>query len=222
MRIRTIKPEFFKHDGLSEIEPIARLLFVGLWCMADKEGRLEDRPKRIKAEVLPYDQIEIEDLLTVLAKRGFIVRYDCDGLLLIEIPNFARHQRITGKEAETESKYPSAATGKQRGNNGETTETTGREGKGKEGKGESAPTTLVFPGDLNCEEFRKAWERYEAYRRESKMRRLKDSTVEAKLAEMATWGKSAAIEAIENTIRNGWQGIFEPKNGRGESGPLFA
>ena len=33
VRIRHIKPEFFKHEGLAEIDPLARLLFEGLWCM---------------------------------------------------------------------------------------------------------------------------------------------------------------------------------------------
>jgi hypothetical protein len=53
-RSRNIKPGFFLNDELAECEPLARILFAGLWCIADREGRLEDRPKRIKAEVLPY------------------------------------------------------------------------------------------------------------------------------------------------------------------------
>jgi len=50
MRIRTIKPEFWKHDGIAELEYATRLLFIALWCIADRRGRMEDRPKRIKAE----------------------------------------------------------------------------------------------------------------------------------------------------------------------------
>lgn len=134
MRIRSIKPEFFKHDILCEMTPLSRILFIGLWCMADCAGRLEDRPKRIKAEVLPYDEADIQQMLNDLKDRGFINRYEADGQQVIEIPSFARHQRITGKEADSLSRFPSVSrkrTGKQRGNNGETPGFTGRETEGK-------------------------------------------------------------------------------------------
>jgi len=62
-RARNIKPGFFMDDVLAEIEPLGRILFAGLWCIADREGRLEDRPKRIKAEVLPYDECDMDNLL---------------------------------------------------------------------------------------------------------------------------------------------------------------
>jgi len=66
MRARNLKPGFFKNDRLAEIEPLGRLLFAGLWCMADSRGRLEDRVLRIKAEVLPYDSCDCDALLTIL------------------------------------------------------------------------------------------------------------------------------------------------------------
>lgn len=125
MRIRSVKPEFFKHDVLGSLSPIARLLFIGMWCMADCAGRLEDRPKRIKVEVLPYDDADVEQLLSELCEHGFILRYSVEDQPLIEIPSFARHQRITGKESEQESRFPSyqkKKVVKQRGNNGETPE----------------------------------------------------------------------------------------------------
>lgn len=143
-RIRTVKPEFFKDDELAELGPYAMLLFEGLWCLADCDGRLEDRPRRIKVEILPYFDIDVEDLLRQLHETGFIVRYEAGGDSLIWIPKFREHQRITGKEAESTSKYPPVPriepeettgnegedAGKQRGNNMETTETTGKERKG--------------------------------------------------------------------------------------------
>jgi hypothetical protein len=149
MRIRTIKPEFFANDELAQCSPLARLLFVGLWCMADRRGRLEDRPRRIGAQLLPYDGCDAEDLLAELDRGGFITRYRASGLDLIQIDAFEKHQRITGKESETESEYPPVSvgetTGKQRGNTREATETTGREGKGREGKG-GTPSSLCSEG----------------------------------------------------------------------------
>ena len=77
MRSRNIKPGFFLNDELGELPPLARILFVGLWCLADRAGRLEDKPKRIRAAVLPYDECDGEELLSMLACHGFIVRYVC-------------------------------------------------------------------------------------------------------------------------------------------------
>lgn len=137
MRIRTVKPEFFKHDTLGALPPLCRVLFIGLWCMADCAGRLEDRPKRIKVEILPYDDADVDDLLSQLAKGELIVRYSVGEQQLIEIPSFLRHQRVTGKEADTSSRFPAPQkkkAGKQRGNNGATPETTGN-GRETEGKG---------------------------------------------------------------------------------------
>lgn len=91
-RARNIKPGFFKNDRLAECKPLARILFAGLWCEADREGRLEDRPKRLKAEYLPYDQCDIEALLTELEERGFVARYVVDAAPYIAIPNFTKHQ----------------------------------------------------------------------------------------------------------------------------------
>jgi hypothetical protein len=97
-RSRNIKPGFFRNEDLADCHPLARLLFIGLWCIADREGRLEDRPKRIKADCLPYDDADADALLAELAAKGFIVRYMVDGTNYIAIPTFTRHQNPHVKE----------------------------------------------------------------------------------------------------------------------------
>ena len=77
-RTRQINPGFFTNDELADITPLGRLLFAGLWVIADREGRLEDRPKKIKAEILPYDNCDVDDLLNQLQNAGFIKRYKVD------------------------------------------------------------------------------------------------------------------------------------------------
>ena len=86
-RARNIKPQFFTHDLLAEVPPLGRLLFIALWTLADREGRLADRPKRIKAEALPYDDCDVESLLSELAERGFILRYARSGQRFIQVVN---------------------------------------------------------------------------------------------------------------------------------------
>lgn len=99
MRARNLKPGFFKNEDLAALEPLARLLFAGLWCMADRAGRLEHRPKRIKAEVLPYDNCNIIKLITQLRDKKFIACYSVNGSDYIEIINFGKHQNCHIKEA---------------------------------------------------------------------------------------------------------------------------
>lgn len=91
-RARNIKPGFFKNEDLAECSLAARLCFAGLWTLADREGRLEDRPKRIKGELFPFDSFEVEPLLCELAARGFILRYEVDGARCIQVSKFSEHQ----------------------------------------------------------------------------------------------------------------------------------
>jgi hypothetical protein len=92
-RARNIKPAFFTNEELGTLDPIINLTFIGLWCLADKEGILEDRPLRIKAELFPYrDSLDINGYLTVLAQLNFIERYEVEGKAYIHIVNFEKHQ----------------------------------------------------------------------------------------------------------------------------------
>ena len=104
-RTRSLKPQFFKNDLLAECQPLARLLFSGLWCMADAEGRLEYRPLRVKAEVLPYDECDVDQLVDELEQRGFVRRYTVEDVTILVIPKFLDHQRPHPKEP-TESFPP--------------------------------------------------------------------------------------------------------------------
>lgn len=92
MRARNLKPTFFKNPDLADAGPIAQVLFAGLWCMADKEGRLKDQPRVIKAEVFPYYDADVHGELTKLERLGFIRRYVASGMAVIEVLNFKKHQ----------------------------------------------------------------------------------------------------------------------------------
>lgn len=100
-RSRNIKPGFFKNETLAECSPLARLLFAGLWCLADRADRLEDRPKRIRAEVLPYDDGSVDEMLDELHQAGFILRYQVGEQRFIQVRNFCRHQNPHHREAES-------------------------------------------------------------------------------------------------------------------------
>lgn len=100
-RARNIKPGFFTHDGLAELDALTRLLFIGLWTVADRSGRLEDRPKRIKAEVMPYDNCDVDSMLEALHKSGFILRYRVGEVAAIQIVKWDKHQNPHIKESDS-------------------------------------------------------------------------------------------------------------------------
>lgn len=92
-----------------------RLLFIGLWTLADRAGRLEDRPKQIKMDVFPADSVDVDASLNQIGATGMLTRYEIDGKRYIQITNFAKHQNphrdekastlpdMNGNTAESES-----------------------------------------------------------------------------------------------------------------------
>ena len=107
-RARNIKPKFLSNEVLGKLDPIISLLFISLWMLADREGRLEDRPDRILAEAFPArrDITDISGYLTVLAQHEFIERYKVGKQSVIQIVKFKKHQspHVTEKPSELPAK----------------------------------------------------------------------------------------------------------------------
>jgi hypothetical protein len=106
-RIRYLKPDFFKDEDVAKLPFETRLFFQGLWGLADKAGRLEDRPLRLKAEIFPYDKVDVEKCLQQLNKskdgsgQPFINRYTTDNQRYIQIVTWEKHQRPHHTEKES-------------------------------------------------------------------------------------------------------------------------
>ena len=149
-RIRTIKPEFFDSEQVASVPFQWRLLFVGLWLHADREGRLQDRPQRLKAKLFPYDDLDVEEGIESLHRVGLITRYEVDGVKLIAVPEFLTHQKPNVREPE--SNFPPAPD--QHVHARARTIPERQEGKGREGNGngreiaraaDASPAFLEFP-----------------------------------------------------------------------------
>jgi hypothetical protein len=107
------------NEKLAEMEPLARLLFIYLWMLADREGRLEDRPKRIAAQALPYDHgVNIDKMLDGLHNTGFILRYESNSIKCIQILAFSKHQAPHIREAASELPMPDTTKAQPRHNLG--------------------------------------------------------------------------------------------------------
>lgn len=106
-RARNIKPAFFLNDDLAENNcALGRLLFIGLWTLADYKGDLEWRAGRIKTQVLPYDECDIKKLAINLDKSGFIRFYSDGEKIYLNIVNFTKHQNPHKNERESGSEIP--------------------------------------------------------------------------------------------------------------------
>ena len=75
-RIRSIKPEFFRHVELYEAEKATglplRVAYAGLWTVADREGRFRWRPRVLVLDVLPFDEVDFAAVLDALARAGLV------------------------------------------------------------------------------------------------------------------------------------------------------
>lgn len=100
-RARNIKPSFFINEEMVELAFEVRLLFIGLWTLADREGRLEDKPKKIKMAIFPADNVDVNSGLDSLQKSGFIVRYKFEECQYIQILAFNKHQHPHKDEKES-------------------------------------------------------------------------------------------------------------------------
>lgn len=110
-RIRTVKPSFFRHEGLQELElehpgQYPMFVFAGLWGHCDKLGRFPWKPRTLKLDILPFLPFDMASTLTILKQHGYLQYYEVDGKGYGLIPTFVEHQRINGKEAQAEGEYP--------------------------------------------------------------------------------------------------------------------
>ncbi len=109
-RIRTIKPEFFTSEDIVSLSPLARLLYIALWCESDREGRLRWKPRTFKMRYLPADDCDVEALCSELVAAKLVKLY---GDELAWIPKFGLHQHLNPREAASTLPDPHASTTRQ-------------------------------------------------------------------------------------------------------------
>lgn len=227
-RARNIKPSFFTNELLGEADPLYSLLFIGLWVLADRDGRLEDRPIRIRASVFPLrPAADVDSILTWLHDNGFIVRYEVKGKRYIQIENFVKHQQPHHKEVAStippiqgRAKHGSSMTQRRAKHDSSMTAKVGDVDATKvlhDPLNPDSPFPLpdslqsdspfLIPEPLTSERFRSTWEKWRRHRKEIK-KPLTPSQEESQLTRLAGEGEQAAYERVEKSIANGWQGLW--------------
>lgn len=193
MRIRTVKPEFFVHAEIADLErevglPV-RLAYIGLWCAADRDGKFKWTPRRLGVQILPYDNVEFEVIMDALEGAGFINKYEVDDNTYGCIPSFPRHQVINNREVD--SSIPS------------------RDGTMSPPTEDKQPTTKVeIKLPFESIEFIEAWDRWNDHRNDKK-KKLTKGTAAMQLKKLESIGEARAIKMIDHSIGNGWMGLFE-------------
>lgn len=138
-RIRNIKPDYFRHEQLQDLEvanpgAYVMLTYIALWTQCDANGIFPWRPRLLKLDILPFIPYDIEATMHILLQHNYITHYTAaDGHQYGTVPTFKKHQRITGKEATEGEKYPKPIQS-QPGSNRETT------GKQQDAQGEERIT----------------------------------------------------------------------------------
>ena len=161
LRIRTVKPDVAKHELLFEAEQETGFPLRFAWVLfpsaCDREGRFKWRPRAMKADILPYDDVDFSEVLNALLVRGFIVKYRCGDDWFGLIPTMKKHQHINNREPE--SQLPPIESADEVIDGKSTTSTReprvkdapllkGMEGNGKEGSAEPLRVTPPTPAFL--------------------------------------------------------------------------
>jgi hypothetical protein len=158
-------------------------------------------------QVFPADSYDVEPMLDELESSGLIIRYTVDSKRYISIPKWHKHQSPHVKERESEIPAPEK--------HGESTiqapENPERAAlipdSGFLIPDSSATDRAPYPPDLNA----KAWQEYLDYRREAGFKKLTEKGETMAMNRLLKISKAAQQECVDNTIANGWQGLFPDK-----------
>jgi hypothetical protein len=216
-RARNIKPGFFKNEDLADLDCHTRLLFIGLWTIADREGRFENRPRKIKAELFPYESVDVESCMARLCSKQFLTMYEVDGEGYVEVANWSRHQTPHHRETASEIPPPSREKRKQKQRDAHAPavhEPSISEASAKQVA--SCPTDSLIPDSLIPDSSARSvhggldiqsWNRFLDYRKQIR-KPIKPVSIPAAQQKLAGYGADQAA-VVEQTIANGWTGLFD-------------
>lgn len=241
-RIRTIKPEIAKHGDLFDAERETGLPLRFAWAVlptaCDREGRFKWKPRDLKCDVLPHDELDFSRVLDAFLTRGMLVKYRVGNEWFGLIPTFKKHQVVNVRE--TASILPShedadetyqqladaSATREPRDDDAACGEGKGKEGKGREGNNNAAAPSagigvprgtkqrppakpaFVLPDWIDASR----WDAFEEMRR--RMRKpLTDRARElivGELEKLRAKGYDSG-DLLDASTRKNWLDVYEPK-----------
>ena len=92
-RIRSTHPGQWCDEDFVELTFPARLLAIAVRNFCDDKGIFEWKPKTIKMQVFPADNLDCEGLLAELIEHGQVMKFQVDGKNYGAVRNFQKFQR---------------------------------------------------------------------------------------------------------------------------------
>jgi len=214
MPTRYLKPGVRDSEAIDSLSPLAETLFYRLLVTVDDFGRYDGRPAMVKAHCFPVKDMtaaKCAALLDELHGAGLVHIYTVDNKPCLQMCKWDNVPRAK------ESKYPApdddcthlhTSASKPRTNLPLTgTETETETGNRNRKAPEGAPD--VFPEGLDA----RSWDRWVSYRKEIG-KALKPASINSAQQALAKHGDQQAA-VVEQSIANGWQGLFALKSAGG-------
>ena len=208
---------------------------VTLWMLADKHSQ-DDLLRGMTLEAVDA-LVDMPGFGQAMVDVGWLKVHE-DGL---EVVDYQRHNGSTAKARALSAKrtqasrcrnadvtverYTSVTKNKSKRENknkdlipphppkGEPAEPTA-EVEPVEVKASYDPSTADLPMPLDTPTFRQAWCEWWKYRRERRLPVYKPATIRELLNSFLAWGEASAVDSVKQSIRNGWAGLFEPKESK--------
>ena len=105
-RVRQVRPDLFKSETIADLSMPARFAFIGLMTCCDKNGRFDWKPRTLKSDILPHDNVDFESLLTELEKLNFVQKYPVGEHSYGQVTNWHSYQYIGVQESKQDAVYP--------------------------------------------------------------------------------------------------------------------
>ena len=106
-RKRMIDPSIWQSEDFGKLSNLAKIVFIGLFSLADDEGRGRANPMYLKSNLFPYNEdmrsADIEKALLEISSNMSVIFYSCDGSSYYSLLSWDTFQKI---DRPSQSKIP--------------------------------------------------------------------------------------------------------------------
>lgn len=203
-RKRMIDPEFWLDEDMTSMGFDCRLFYIGLWNFSDDYGVIGNSPKKVKAQIFPYEKIDVAPFIKLLIEMKKLIPFEAEGKQWLFVKNFPKYQRVDKPSKHRNPPVPKEILAEHSPSTQEPLHDEEKRSEVKRSK-EKNTTATELPIWLD----KKSWDKWVKYRKERR-KALVPSTVESQLEFLKKHKKDHA-EIINKSIDNGWTGLFELK-----------
>lgn len=210
---RILKESICTSDSLNQLSPFEEVFFLHLIVNCDDYGRFDARPAILKARLFPLkDRLSLKDIESALGKLadvGCVKLYSVDSKPYLYLPAWEVHQNVRAKK----SKYPAPDENSEQQYADTCKQMNADASKCPRNPNpirNPNPDTESYSGDERLDE---ALRGYIAFRKQIK-KPMTDRAVKLalnKLDELAGDDTDSKIAIIDQSVMNGWQGLFPLK-----------